>query len=95
MAAQAIFVLIDGRKYNGDAITGADSGYVRLRGTNYRWNGKRDDLVGAVGAVTIDAGGVAIIVEHGNFSGVVKIGSCWQWVAYFRHFSHHIRRGWG
>src|ERR1700722_12392411 len=92
MTAQAVLVLVEGWKYNRDSIAGTDPGYVSLGRTNYRGNGKRDDLIGAVRTVTIHARSMAIIVEDGDFGSVVEIGSSGQRMTYFRNFSHHIGR---
>lgn len=75
MAAEAIFILIDGWIQNGGSIGGADTGDVFLgEALEGRWS-KCCDHLRSMAAVTINASGMAVIVEQGCFSGIMWIGS--------------------
>ncbi len=74
MAAQAGFILIDGGDEDGDSVEGADAGGTLLRGTHCRRRSIRNSFrVSGVGVVAVDAGGVAVVVQHRRFGGIVKI----------------------
>ena len=83
MAAQAILILIDGRREHADAVTGVDAGNVFLRNANQgRW-WKQPHLGRPMRAVAVYACGVTIVIKQGRFGSVVWTGRRWKRVANF------------
>ena len=74
VAAQAVFILIDGRRKDRHAIRGADAGYVLLRDADQRRRREDADLLRTMCVVAIDAGGVTIVVQQRGFGCIVRIG---------------------
>lgn len=75
MAAEATFILVDGRADYGDAVDGADTGDICLWRSNRGRQGEGGRLIRGVCVVAVHAGRVAIVIEHGGFRFIVDVGA--------------------
>ncbi len=90
MAAEATFILVDGRADHGDAVDGAHSGDVCLRRSNRGRQGEGGRLIRGVRVVAVHAGGVAIVIEHGGFRFIVDVGARGQEMGNLGEFAVNI-----
>src|SRR5215472_5850962 len=74
VTAQTVFVLIDGWSQNACAVSGADSGNVRLRDADQRRGWEYAHNLRSVTAVAIHARGMTIVVEQHIFFRVMRAG---------------------
>ena len=74
VAAQAVFILIHGRRQHRGSVARADARDVLLRDANQRRGRKDSDRFRSMRVVAVHAGRMAIVVQQNAFRRVMRIG---------------------